>query len=443
MSKRHALHSNDWESIFCRLQELVLANSGEDEFEEIFKLLLAKIYDETGHANERRFMVNKEPAATAQIVNDLLREASVRWPGIFDCLPRSRLRDEHLAICVETLQDIELLDSSLVVLDGLFEYLVSQAAKGNKGQYFTPRHVIECCIRIINPQPGEIMIDPACGSGGFLMHALNHVHAYNPHQNITNYARNCLWGCDFDKRAFWVAKTLMILAGASQANIYRLNSLLTLEANRSLLDVSSSEPRLTIEDLTRAKYNGFKGFDVVLANPPFAGEIRERQILDTYQLAEDRDWVERDVLFLERCVQLLRPNGRMAIVLPNNKFGAMPYRWVREWLVRQVEIVSVLGLGRNTFLPHTHQKTSILFAVKRSKPLLKHDFPSEDVLFLISEKEGKDTKGRVIEKPYAVAEEPLWDRMDHDLSEVVDVFQNYVKASNLKWGNHNVAALAS
>jgi type I restriction enzyme M protein len=445
MAKRHALRHGDWESIFGRLQELVLANSGEDEFEEIFKLLLAKLYDETCNTETRRFSLYENSSITADKINSLLTESLGRWAGIFDRQPKSRLRDDHLAVCVETLQDIELLDSSLVVLDGLFEYLVGQAAKGNKGQYFTPRHVIECCIRIIDPQPGETIIDPACGSGGFLMHALNHVRSHQPKQKLIDYPGNNIWGCDFDKRAHWIAKVLMILANAPQANIYRLNSLLTPEANRSFVDlsISADDPRLTIEDLTRSKYSGFKGFDIVLANPPFAGEIRERQILDTYQLGKDKDRIERDVLFLERCIQLLRPGGRMAIVLPHNKFGSLPYRGVREWLIKQVRIVSVLGLGRNTFLPHTHQKTSILFAVKRLKPLSKHDFPSEDILFLISEKEGKDTKGRIIEKPDTQSDDPIWERMDHDLDEVVKVFQQYAVTSDLNWGEHHVTALAS
>lgn len=445
MAKRHALHPGDWESIFGRLQELVLANSGEDEFEEIFKLLIAKLYDETGHADKRRFLVQGQSADTADAINGLLQEASGRWPGIFDRLPKSRLRDEHLAVCVETLQDVELLDSSLVVMDGLFEYLVAQAAKGNKGQYFTPRHVVECCVRIIDPTPNETIIDPACGSGGFLMHSLNHIRNHYPNHDLTDYPSNCLWGCDFDKRAYWVAKALMILANAGQTNIYRLNSLLTPEATRSLFESSdpTDSPRLTIEDITRSKYSGFKGFDIVLANPPFAGEIRERQILDSYQLAESRDRVERDVLFLERCVKLLRPGGRMAIVLPHNKFGSLPYQWIRDWLIRHVQVVSVLGLGRNTFLPHTHQKTSILFAVKRQKPLSKHDFPSDDVLFIISEKDGKDTKGRIIEKPNVFPESPIWDRMDHDLDEAVQVFQKNIKASGFTWSIHHVTALAS
>jgi type I restriction enzyme M protein len=435
MAKRHILQVGDWESIFGRLQELVLANSGEDEFQEIFKILVAKLYDESHYPKNRVFGVYPTPAETSRIINKLIAEAANQWKGIIQEQPITKLRDEHLTICVQEITEIEFLDSNAEVLDNLFEYLVSQAAKGSKGQYFTPRHVIECCIRIIDPKPTDTILDPACGSAGFLFHAFDYVRKQTPNLELSEYCRKNLWGCDFDLKAIQVAKALTLIAGLEKANIFRLNSLLTPLSNRTLLrsESQSDEPNVTIEDLARLHLKNFKGFDIIMTNPPFAGEIRESNIMNAYELASGRERIERDVLFLERCIQLLRPGGKLCIILPHNKFGSKQWERLRHWLLRHMCVVSVLGLGRNTFLPHTHQKTSILFGIKRSKVLLNHEVLDEDILFLISEKDGKDSKGKIITRLNAHAEDSLWMRADHDLDQLSNSFKNFTLSSKVAW----------
>jgi len=432
MAKRHGMRAGDWESVFGRLQELVMANSGEDPFEEIFKLLVAKLFAEV-RAPESSPFTAAEPPQTADAVNRLLALASQHWRGILDGPPRSGLAPEHLTVCVREIQHLSLVDTSLEVLDGAFEFLVSQVAKGSKGQYFTPRHVIDCCVKIVDPKPHETVLDPACGSGGFLIHTLNHVLNLNPMTQASTYCAERLWGCDFDRRAIQVAKAMMLIAGDGQSNLFRLNSLLTPEANTMLISEPMEEgvPRLTIEDVVRARSRSFKGFDVILTNPPFAGEIKETQILDHYDLARRSRRVERDVLFLERCVRLLRPGGRLGIVLPHNKLGSTSWEYARTWLLRHLRVVAVLGLGRNTFLPHTHQKTSVIFGVKRDRPIRSPE--AEDILFLISERDGKDSRGQILSRPGVSAEDPAWLRADHDLGEISDRFHHFVRSTAVQW----------
>src|SRR5262249_11834792 len=144
-------------------------------------------------------------------------------------------------------------------------------------------------------------------------------------------------------------------------------------------------------------------FDVLLTNPPFAGEVRERCLLNAYEVSRGRVRVERDVLFLERCVELLRPGGRMAIVLPHNKLAMAAWGHVREWLLRKVRVLAVVGLGRNTFLPHTHQKASILFAQKGAA---RKDAP---IFFAVSERDGKDTRGQLLYRPEANGARSAWE----------------------------------
>lgn len=431
MAKRHHIRAGDWESVVGRLQELVLANSGEDEFQEIFKILIAKLFSEKFPGLESSFCVRESPAATAAGVNDLLARAGAQWLGVVSGDSQSRLTDEHLTVCVEAIADYSLCDTNLEVLDGFFEYLVSHVAKASKGQYFTPRQVVECCVRIMNPAPTELVFDPACGSGGFLMHVLNH-NAPRLEVPFREYCAKYLWGCDFDRRAIQIAKALMVVAADGGTNLHQLNSL-RKDTPGDLVEIASDGvPRLTIEDLLRSKARKFRGFDVILTNPPFAGEIREPSLLANYQVAKRNRRMERDVLFLERCVELLRPGGRLGIVLPHNKLGSANWSYLREWLIRNLRVVAVVGLDRNTFLPHTHQKTSVLFGVKREKPVLRPE--REPVLFTISESSGKDSTGRIRERTGATSEQTAWTRADHDFDQVVEQFREFVGTHDIGWG---------
>lgn len=431
MPKRHVVDKNKWASIFLRLEELVLANSGENEFEEIFKIIVAKLYAEVNNValDEIR---SYDTVRTYEKVNNLLYSASKKWPGIINEEKETNLSPEHLAVCLEVLKGISLSDENFEVLDNLFEYLSTRVAKGSKGQYFTPRHVIEFCIQVIKPKPDDRIVDPACGSGGFLIHALNHV---NKHYNIekATYAREKLWGFDFEGRAIRIAKLLMLLAGDSQANIHRLNSLQLSDLLTQKSDSKGSNlPQIAIEDVVRAKMRNFKGFDIIFTNPPFAGEIQERKFLDEYDLGKNQKKIERDVLFLERCVQLLRSGGRLAIVLPHNKIGGKNWLAVREWLLRRVQVKAVLGLGRNTFRPHTSQKAAVVFGVKRKGILRK--IPDEEIVFLISEKDGKDSKGRFVEKDGMNLAQPAWHRIDHDFEELIQIINEQQRKKTENWG---------
>ena len=398
MAKRHHMVAGEWESVFGRLQELVLANSGEDDLREIVKLVVAKLLAERD--GDETFAPAATPAETAERVNGLIAAAAARWPGVLPGAPRSLLADEHLHVCVEALDGMVLLDAGVEALDNAFEFLVSRTAKGAKGQFFTPRHVADACVRIVKPRPGERVADPACGSAGFLLHAFRHVGAGGAGD---------LWGFDFDQRAVDVGRALMLLGGDGSSNVVRANSL----------------ARPAIEDLAGTA----APFDVIVTNPPFAGEVREPDLLAAYELAGAGARSERDILFLERCVELLRPGGRLAIVLPHNKFAGAPYAAAREWLLRRMRVVAVLGLGRNTFQPHTGQKTSVLFAAKRDEVLDAP--PAEDILFLVSERDGKDARGKIAARPGVPASAPLWERADHDLDACVDAFDAFAAEQGL------------
>ena len=430
MAKRHHNQEGNLESLFLRMEELVLANSGEDEFEEVFKLLIAKLWDE--RSQQSRFHCYDTDEATFQAIAKLMRQAEQEWNGVLD-EAQPRLIPEHLAVCVDALSKHRISNDSLEVIDSFFEFIVSKAAKGAKGQYFTPRHVVELCVRILQPASGETILDPACGSGGFLLHALRFVRrneGINSREELRRFCSDKLWGFDIDTRAIRVAKALMVLAGDGSTNIIRLNSL--LKPVMIELFNNTDDPNLTIEDVCRSRMRRHKGFDVILTNPPFAGEIREKQLLDCYTIANKKSRIERDVLFIERCLELLKPGGRLAIVLPHNKFAGNAFHFLREWILKKARVLAVIGLGRHTFLPHTHQKASILF-LQKNYPSIKIS-PDYNIFFAVSERDGKNSKGQFVLRDSRL-EKDTWDIVDHDFQEIVEDFLEFLNQENVDFKN--------
>ena len=157
--------------LIIEMENEVLANAGVDVFEEVFKLVFTKLYDEMSHHRGKhpvlRFRNNNTAAQLKKAIQELFDEAKQQWAGVFLDDERIRLSPDHLQVCIGSLEEWKLFNSNLDVIDDAFEYLVNKSSKGEKGQYFTPRWVIDMCVKILNPQEHEAIIDPACGSAGF------------------------------------------------------------------------------------------------------------------------------------------------------------------------------------------------------------------------------------------------------------------------------------
>lgn len=223
----------DLKWIIQRLEELVLANAGIDVFNEVFKLIYAKLYDEKEakecRQGEVKFRKYKDPQKTYDIINDLFKNSIEEWPGTFNKIEKIDLSSEHLQVCIGLLENIKLFGSDLEVIDAAFEYLMPEAAKTKKGQYFTPRHIIRMCVKMLNSEDKEYIIDPACGSGGFLIHAMYRVWGRD-YKNATwkakySYASKYLFGLDFDDKMKKISQALMLIAGDGRSHIFKLNSL--------------------------------------------------------------------------------------------------------------------------------------------------------------------------------------------------------------------------
>ena len=211
------------------MEELVLADSGKDEFNEIFKLIFAKIWDEKEAVENRKgrtveFSKAIDPDITYDRINGLFKKACEEWSGIFRVNEDIELAKRHLQVCIGPIEGLRLMGSNLRIMDDAFEYLLPTEAKKKKGQFFTPRHVVEMCVRMLNPTRKEYVMDPSCGSGGFLLHAMDWCYPADNNEKRElrkhKYAAKYLWGIDFEARAAKTSRALMLIAGDGHTNIF-------------------------------------------------------------------------------------------------------------------------------------------------------------------------------------------------------------------------------
>jgi type I restriction enzyme M protein len=204
------------------MEDEVLANAGVDVFEELFKLIFTKLFDEmeSGRNPECRILEFKNYGETETElkikIEALFNQAMNKWAGVFS-ENKILLSPSHLALCVSSLQGVKLFNSNLDVVDEAFEYLINKSSKGEKGQYFTPRYVIDMCVKMLNPQAHETVIDTAAGSCGFPVHCIFHVweqilkeqgkpksHLFTLEEKpteCTDYVQNKVFAIDFDEKA--------------------------------------------------------------------------------------------------------------------------------------------------------------------------------------------------------------------------------------------------
>jgi len=462
-------------NIILDMEDEVLANAGVDVFEEVFKLIFIKLFDElqntrkiTKYLEFRNY--GESDSELKEKIEKLFNEAKELWSGIFKEDETLELSPSHLSVCVSSLQDVKLFNSNLDVIDDAFEYLVNKNSKGEKGQYFTPRYVIDMCVQMLNPQEDEYMIDTASGSCGFPIHTVfdvwkkiyadleiqeSHLFtAERKHERALKYVEEKVFGIDFDKKTVRVARMLNIIAGDGHTNVLNLNS----------LDFERWDENTKDEDWQDTYFAGWKrlrrlrkvrnenkefNFDIVMANPPFAGDIKEGRILHRYELGKKPNGkyqtkVGRDILFIERNLDMLKDGGRMAVVLPQGRFNNSSDKNIRDFISERARILAVIGLHGNVFKPHTGTKTSVLLIQKWDDEVCpkRDDYP---IFFATMQKESKDNSGDKIYLKNKDGKNILDNHdhliIDHDLFNhdgltkdgIAEAFQEFAKKENLSF----------
>lgn len=337
----------------------------------IQQLLLTKIHDEATHRGGRRreaaldFQDFSAEAISDRDVSRRLDEALSRAASHYNIyLPPSkeieisfRCPPEALRNASKILAPINILESKVQVIQAFYMKFAKSLYKWDLAQYFTPHEVIDFIVDITNPQSGEHVFDPACGSADFLISAF---------RKAGPAAENCVWGADSSEQAVQISILNMVLNGDGKTQIANQDSL---------------------KDLSKSS----RQFNVVLCNPPFGTKIVERryEVLRKFdmghkweldaaggaQLTEEvRTSQQTGILFAELCVRQAKPGGRIGIILPNGYLGnrGVEYVALREWLMRHAKIVAVVAFPRFTFKKSgADVSASVVVLERREKPLAR------------------------------------------------------------------------
>ena len=334
----------------------------DEALDELMKLILLKIHDEelTGPGSSPKLQrwlygSTEETAANARQMLACLADetdhslARTSRNTLYEKdteKHRFRVSSAALSRVVEGLQRFGLTESSMDAKGRAFQQLISPAIRAGMGQFFTPEPVVKFMVSTISPRIGDLVLDPFAGSGRFLSTTLKHLRTLNGGGRKKLVIANSLHGIEKSERMMRVAQVDMKLQEDGCGN---------LRCADSLLDFSN------YSDLSPGT------FDIVMTNPPFGSLLRRDAIsrLGKFELARSRSTVPLELLGLERCLQFLRPGGRLAIVLPEGVLGNEKTRYVRDWLTNQAKICALVGLPIETFAPYgANVRTAILLARK-------------------------------------------------------------------------------
>lgn len=434
--------------VFEDVHNHIYANDGlspEQALEEAIKVLFLKIYDEKNQKYEFKITPTEyeniiDGKSETDFINrfkDLQQNTFSYFSNLFEKGEKIKLKNSTLGFVVNKLQNIDLLNSSNDVKGLAFQKFIHSSQRVGRGQFFTPEQVVKLCVEILQPRSNEIILDPACGSGGFLSSALQYV-AINEPAKAKKFAKDNIYGIEINRTVAKIAKMRMILDGDGFSNIVQ---------HDSLSDWSSIDLELNKANGKEVKtYQNF--FDVILTNPPFGtqGKIADKSVLRNFDLGYK--WNEIDsgfiktnellngqvpeILFIERCLKFLKPGGKMAIVLPNGDFENSSLFYLRNYIKEIADVFAVIKLPQETFIPSgTGVKTSILFLKKKNgeEAIKKVFFSQITKLGYAGNKNGslvykKDGFGNILKN----AKGDL--RIDEDISNVI--------TSYLKFKTNNV-----
>lgn len=374
---------------------------------EITSILFCKIYDEINSAPDDipQFRAGHvEPIdVMSKRIQTLFKSVRAEYPDVFRESETLSLDPDSLRYVVGELQNYCVIDAPRDAIGDAFEVFIGPAVRGEEGQFFTPRNVVQMMVDIIDPRPGQLLIDPACGSGGFLIVALERVwlrleaeaseKGWSPQlleRRRREVASRCFRGMDKDAFLTKITKAYMAIIGDGRGGIFCEDAL--------------AEPSSWHADA--AKNVPMEGFDIVITNPPFGSKIKVTgtKKLSQYELAKkwkltkgsESEWQAEEgykgelspqLLFIERAIQLLKPGGRLGIVLPESIFGMPVYGYVVQYLFDNFSLRGFVSLPEEVFQPYTHAKTCVLFLQKK-----RPDF-NEEIEMAIADWCGHDSRG--------------------------------------------------
>jgi len=374
---------NELQQVVGKCHDIIRNEEGFDPtiaFDEMSKLLFAKMHDEReveqGFKDDEgrtpksdyEFRIGKDelPEEVGLGIKKIFERAKNKYPEIFEGTTEDikaiKLRFPTIFHITPILQSYALQETSIDIKGSTYETFIKGTFTGKGlGQFFTPREIVEFMVDMVEPKRRHFIADPACGSGGFLIISMDRVFdeidwVYrqrgldNPRQEKWRFATKNLFGIDLNERMTWVAKMNMVMHGDGHGGIFTHNGLKDSERIKPILDI--------------IKNRG--GFDIVLTNPPFGSKIADQDILVSYELGGGRRRQLTELLFLERCLRLLKPSGILGIVLPDSVLSNISLEYVIDFLDNQAIWEAVVSLPQETFVPYgSGVKASLVFLRKK------------------------------------------------------------------------------
>ena len=377
-------------SVFRRCHDYIYGNQGlqkEPAFNEFLKVIFCKVQDENDISSQLRFFIGNAERRSAigqgllrKSIEELFAEVRSRYPYIFGDDSTLDIANPVLAYIVGELQRFSLIQTRADVKGVAYEQLVGANLRGDRGEYFTPRTVCTMAAEMLLstfPQDQWLAIDildPAAGTGGFLVALMNVWYERikelernrwgeddrrvesETQKRLQDVASTHLFGVDFNPVLVRAAQMNLVMHGDGSTNVFHGNSLLP---PGEWPDEEKNNVRRNVR---------MNHFDAILTNPPFGSKIPvdDPHVLAQFELTLGRNSVPPDQLFIERCLQLLRPGGRLAIVLPDSILTNPSLVEVRRWILAHARIVASIDLPAETFQPHTGTQTSVLLLQKKT-----------------------------------------------------------------------------
>lgn len=416
ISKKNLQPAKNLKTVFHRLLQMLYANTNISRKEklgaEMIRLIFCKIVDEKYDQEALpKFRVGFEenPKEVAKRIKELFDQVKEEFgrDGVFEKSEEIKLDPKSVAYVVGQLEKYSLMKTEKDVVGDAFEVFAESKLVGEKGEFFTPREIVKMAVKIVDPQPWQTIVDPACGSGGFLIYALEHVWGVMSTQvkyrgmsasqfleEKRKVAEECFYGIDKESDLVKIAKAYMAIIGDGKSRIVSDNTLHMPE------DYNQRAKDLFVENEEK---NLLKKFDLVLTNPPFGSKIKVikedskyfdlghvwKKEANGFVKTNKEKPTEPQVLFVERCLDMLKDGGKLALVLPETYFHAPKVRYVLDYLLKGNNVLAVIDLPHNTFRPYCNAKT-LLIVVEKGRP------QQEEITMAVCEQMGHDHNGQTM-----------------------------------------------
>lgn len=491
--------------VFRTCHNHIYVNDGfqkQPAFFELLKVIFCKIEDERNIPYPLEFYTTSSERSNSdgqltvkKRIGKIFENVKKRHGKIFEENEEIKLTPRSLAYIVSELQQYSLLNTNIDIKGKAYEEIVGANLRGDRGEFFTPRNVMKMVVEMINPDVNERVLDSSCGTGGFITMAMAHAISKLEREfsaeigierkdwddvtkkafleKISEMASSNFYGFDINPDLVKATKMNMVMNNDGSGNVLKCNTLLPPHEWEDEFKTKLAEAlKIKKSEIRNCETIGF--FDVIVTNPPFGSKIpiKDEAILEQFDLGhiwnydkEKKEWiiseklqasVPPEILFIERCTQLLVPGGRVGIVLPDNILGAPGLAYVREWIIQNHKIIASIDLHVDTFQPRNGTQTSVLILQKKTvqqkeKEAEEGTFADYNIFMAMVEKVGHDKRGNTIFKRDEDGNEILVSDVlceetadgksttlkrkveDDQTLYVPEVFSNWKKQEGIKW----------